>query len=178
MPLADLTALSMKCDWLQAYPIVNICKQTFPIWYMNHLAHECTLHGVEAARSIDQVIKTAEPAAGELAAAISNAVVRIRTEHHGRGPTRAKTYLFDDIILTVMEEGSGVVERTLAEAGDDDLVQTIRSRVQDVMATELSPAIEKITGRQVRAVVSGSQIELDIDCVVFLLEPEDGQPPE
>jgi uncharacterized protein YbcI len=115
---------------------------------------------------------------GEIAAAISNAVVRIRTEHHGRGPTRAKTYLFDDVILTVMEEGSAPVERTLAEAGDDDLVHSIRARVQDAIAGELKIAVEEISTRRIRAVVSGSQIELDIDCVVFLLDTDRARPPE
>jgi uncharacterized protein YbcI len=116
--------------------------------------------------------------AGELGAAISNAVVSIRTKHHGRGPTRAKTYLFDEVILTVMEEGSAPVERTLAEAGDDELVQSIRTRLQEAIADELKAAVEEVSGRHVRAIVSGSQIELDIDCIVFLLEPESAQPPQ
>jgi uncharacterized protein YbcI len=129
---------------------------------------------VEAAGPADQaVIRT-----GELTGAISNAVVRIRTMHHGRGPTRARSYLFDDVVLTVMEEGAAPVERSLADAGDDDLVHTIRARVQDAMAGELKAAVEEISGRRVRAVVSGSQIELDIDCIVFLLEPESAQPRE
>ncbi len=128
--------------------------------------------GVDSAGATDQAIIKR----GELGAEISNAVVRIRTEHHGRGPTRAKTYLFDDVILTVMEEGSAPVERTLAAAGDDELVQSIRARVQDAIAGELKAAVEEISGRRVRAVVSGSQIELDIDCVVFLLEPDRAQP--
>ena len=67
------------------------------------------------------------PSSGELIAAISNAVVRIYAEHHGRGPTRAKTYLFDDAVLTVMEESAAAVERTLAKAGDEQLVRDIRN---------------------------------------------------
>jgi uncharacterized protein YbcI len=79
--------------------------------------------------------------------------------------------VFEDVILTVMEEGAAPVERTLAAAGEGELVHSIRSRVQDAIADELKAAVEQITGRQVRAVVSGSQIELDINCAVFLLEP-------
>ena len=123
---------------------------------------------LDRVRQADEVLGS-----GELGAAISNAVVRIHADHHGRGPTRAKTYVFEDAILTVMEEGAAPVERTLADAGDDELVQSIRSRVQDAIGGELKSAVEGITERQVRAVVSGSQIEMDINCVVFLLEPED-----
>jgi uncharacterized protein YbcI len=130
--------------------------------------------GVQGEGSADQaVIK-----AGELGAAISNAVVRIRAQHRGRGPTRAKTYLFEDVILTVMEEGAATVERSLIDAGQDDLVRNIRSSVQAAMSDELKSAVEEITGRTVRVVVTGSEIEMDIDCIVFLLEPGTAQPRE
>lgn len=110
---------------------------------------------------------------GEVAAAVSNAVVRIHADHHGRGPTRAKTYVFDDVIVTVMEEGAAPVERTLADAGEEGLIHSLRTRVQDAISDELKAAVEEITGRRVRAVVSGSQVEQDIECAVFLLQPAD-----
>jgi uncharacterized protein YbcI len=109
---------------------------------------------------------------GEIAAAISNAIVRIYTEQHGRGPTRAKTHLFDDVILTVMEESAVTVERTLAEAGEEELVQTIRSRVQGTVADQLRASVEEITGRRVRAFLSATEVDPDVKCDVFLLEPE------
>jgi len=112
------------------------------------------------------------PSSGELAAAISNAVVRIYTEHHGRGPTRAKSYLFDDVVLTVMEESAATVEQTLAKAGDEQLVRDIRARVQGAVAEQLRGAVEQVTGRRVRAFMSGSQLEPDVKCDVFLLEPQ------
>ena len=102
---------------------------------------------------------------------ISNAVVRIYAEHHGRGPTRAKTYLLDDAVLTVMEESAAAVDQTLAKAGDEQLVQDIRIRVQGAIADQLRGAVEEITGRRVRAFMSGSQLDPDVKCDVFLLEP-------
>jgi uncharacterized protein YbcI len=113
---------------------------------------------------------------GELASAISNAVVRIYTAHRDRGPTRAKTYLFDDAVLTVMEGSSTQVERTLSEAGDQELVHDIRKGVQSAISEELKRAIEGITGRRVRAFMSGSQLEPDVRCDVFLFEPENPEP--
>jgi uncharacterized protein YbcI len=109
---------------------------------------------------------------GEVAAAISNAVVRIYTEHHGRGPTRTKSYLFDDVVLTVMEESAATVEQTLAKAGDEQLVRDIRARVQGAVAEQLRGAVEQITGRRVRAFMSGSQLDPDVKCDVFLLQPQ------
>ena len=109
---------------------------------------------------------------GEVAAAISNAVVKIYTEHHGRGPTKSKTYLFDDVIVTVMEESAATLERTLTEAGEEELVQTVRSHVQGAVADQLRGSVEEITGRRVRAFLSATEVEPDIKCDVFLLEPE------
>jgi uncharacterized protein YbcI len=120
---------------------------------------------VEQAGSREQTVS-----GGELAAAISNAVVRIYTEHHGRGPTRAKSYLFDDVVLTLMEDSAATVEQTLAKAGDEQLVRDIRARVQGAVAEQLKGAVEQLTGRRVRAFMSGSQLDPDVKCDVFLLE--------
>ncbi len=109
---------------------------------------------------------------GELAAAISNAVVRIFAAHHGRGPTKAKTYMFDDVVVTVMEESAAPMEQTLVEAGEEELVRHLRRRVQSAIEDELKGAVAELTGRRVRAMIGGSQIEPDIKCDVFLLEPE------
>ena len=113
---------------------------------------------------------------GEAAAAVSNAVVRIYARHHGRGPTKAKTYLFDDVILTLMEESAAPVLQTLAAAGEEELVRSVRTRVQSAMAEELKEAVQVITGRTVRALMSGSELEPDVRCDVFLLEPENTEP--
>ena len=120
---------------------------------------------------------TERPAStGESAAAVSNAVVRIYARHHGRGPTKAKTYLFGDVILTLMEESAAPVLQTLAAAGEEELVRNVRTRVQSAMAEELKEAVQQITGRTVRALMSGSELEPDVRCDVFLLEPENAEP--
>jgi len=111
---------------------------------------------------------------GEIGAAISNAVVRITTALAGRGPTRAKTYLFDEVILTVMEGSALPVERTLANAGDEQLVHQVETRIGHVLADHLRAAVEEITGRRVRACISGAQIESDLKCHVFVLDPAPG----
>jgi len=71
-----------------------------------------------------------------------------------------------------MEESAATVEQTLAEAGEKALVQEIRARVQGAVAEELKSAIEQLTGRRVRAFMSGSQIDPDVKCDIFLLQPQ------
>ena len=62
---------------------------------------------------------TAAPARpdGQLAAAISNTVVRALARTTGRGPTKAKTTLGDNGVFVVLQDSLTIGEQTLA---DDD----------------------------------------------------------
>ena len=88
---------------------------------------------------------------GERLAAISNAIVGIFRESYGRGPTKAKTYAFDDYVLCVLEDILTTVERTLVESGEEKLVRDVRLRFQETEAKQSTDAVEKLMGRPVIA---------------------------
>jgi uncharacterized protein YbcI len=90
-------------------------------------------------------------AEGEQLAAVSNAIVGIFSEYYGRGPTRAKTYVFDDNVLCVLEDFLTTVERTLVDNGQEQLVRAVRLRFQDTVQDRLKDAVQEITGRPVIA---------------------------
>jgi uncharacterized protein YbcI len=106
---------------------------------------------------------------GQLAAAISNAIVGIHSKHYGKGPTKAKTYLVDDVVLTVMSDVFTTVERTLIDNGKAELVRDVRTTFQYTMRSEFTDAIQQITGREPRAFISQIDWEADIAVEVFLL---------
>ena len=35
-------------------------------------------------------------------AEVTNAIVRLHRQHYGKGPTRSKSYLLDDVLICVM----------------------------------------------------------------------------
>jgi uncharacterized protein YbcI len=107
---------------------------------------------------------------GQLAAAISNAVVGIHSRHYGKGPTKAKTYLIDDSVVCVMQDVFTTVERTLIEAGKGELVREVRTTFQYSLRDEFIDAVSTIVGRRPRAFMS--QIDCDADMAIefFLLE--------
>jgi uncharacterized protein YbcI len=107
---------------------------------------------------------------GQLAAAISNAVVGIHSKHYGKGPTKAKTYLIDDSVVCVMQDVFTTVERTLIEAGKGELVREVRTTFQYSLRDEFIDAVSTIVGRRPRAFMS--QIDCDADMAIefFLLE--------
>lgn len=108
---------------------------------------------------------------GELAAAISNAIVRISAAHHGRGPSKAKTFILDDVVVTMMQDSAAPIERTLANAGEEALARSVHDRVQDAIGGELKAAVQELTGRRVIALMSASHLEPDVSCAVFVLAP-------
>ena len=86
---------------------------------------------------------------GERLSAISNAIVTIFAECYGRGPTKVKTYAFDNYLVTVLEDILTTVERTLVERGEEDLVRRVRLTFQEAVADRFSSAVAEIAGREV-----------------------------
>jgi uncharacterized protein YbcI len=107
---------------------------------------------------------------GELAAAISNAVVKALARTTGRGPTKAKTTLGENGVFVVLQDSLTVGERTLTDAGQGAVVLDLRRRWQSVMETDLSDEIEQLTGRKVIGFMSDNHIDPDLAVEVFVLE--------
>ena len=114
-----------------------------------------------------------EPKAlGEIRATISREIVRLQAEYYGKGPTRAKTYVFDDLVVVVLEETFTRAEKTLVQRGEADAIQHIRRRFQQQMADDFTGVVEQATGRRVRAFLSETNIEQDVSVETFLLSDE------
>jgi uncharacterized protein YbcI len=64
---------------------------------------------------------------------ISNEIVHLRSEYYGRGPSKAKTYIQDDLVVVVLEETFTPAERTLIDRGEGDPIHDLRRRFQQVM---------------------------------------------
>ncbi|MBA3328615.1 MAG: DUF2294 family protein [Solirubrobacterales bacterium] len=111
------------------------------------------------------------PTGGSVAAAISNAVVRIMSEYTGRGPTKARASIRDDLIVVLMQDTMTKGERSLYAAGDGDLVLQTRARYQHTMSQDLVAAVEMLTERKVIAFMSANHLDPDMAAETFVLEP-------
>jgi uncharacterized protein YbcI len=107
---------------------------------------------------------------GQLAAAISNAIVGIHSKHYGKGPTKAKTYLIDDMVVCVMQDVFTTVERTLIEVDKGELVREVRTTFQYCLRDEFIEAVHDIIGRRPRGFLSQIDCEADMAIEFFLLE--------
>jgi uncharacterized protein YbcI len=109
---------------------------------------------------------------GEMRSTISSEIVRLQAEFYGKGPTRAKTYIVDDLVVVVLEESFTRAERTLAERGEREAIQSIRRRFQQHMRESFTSVVEQATGRKVRSFLSETDIDNDISVETFLLADE------
>lgn len=117
-------------------------------------------------------------AGGTLTAAISRAVVQVTAEYVGRGPTKARTSIRDDVVLVLLQDTLTKAERSLAADGQHKFVLETRSRMQQTMREDLVAAIEMLMERKVISFMSANHIEPDMAAEIFVLEPlktADGQ---
>jgi uncharacterized protein YbcI len=118
---------------------------------------------------------TARPERGQLAAQISREIVQLHARLYGRGPTKARTYVERDYVLSILEEVFTVAERTLIRAGNGEQVMATRTAFQDAMQAEFTDLVETATGRRVRAFVSEVHIGAGLAVELFLFDPEGGR---
>jgi uncharacterized protein YbcI len=111
------------------------------------------------------------PRVGSIAAAISNATVRLLSEYTGRGPTKARTYINENLITVVLQDTLTTGERSLVNNGEIDLVLANRKAYQNTMGSELIAAVEQISGRKVLAFLSDNHIDPDCAVESFVLVP-------
>ena len=123
--------------------------------------------GSDGARALSEPA----PRNSELAE-LSNAMVQLYKDLFGRGPTKTRTsYAGPDVIVSVLENSLTRAERNMVAAGDHERLRNLRMYFQYQYEAEFVGTVERITGRTVRAFVSGVDTKKDVSCEVFHLEP-------
>jgi uncharacterized protein YbcI len=109
--------------------------------------------------------------AGELQAALSNAIVRIMREFYGKGAARSRTMIFDEYVFVVLEDVLTTAEMTLRNGGAGELVRKVRMRFEDLMTSTFVGEVERLTGRTVVAYHSQVVLEPPSCFEIFVLDP-------
>jgi uncharacterized protein YbcI len=104
---------------------------------------------------------------------LSNEMVRIYKEIFGRGPTRTRAdWAGRDAVVCTLEDSLTQAERKMAELGEHQRLREMRTFFQHACESDFRGSVEEITGRSVRAFVSGIDTEKDVAAEVFYFEPE------
>jgi uncharacterized protein YbcI len=108
---------------------------------------------------------------GQASSQISRKIVQIHARLYGRGPTRAKTYVNTDYVMTVLEEIFTPAERTLVDAGRREEVESTRAAFQDTVGKDFIAIVEAAASRKVRGFISAVHLDSEVAVELFLLEP-------
>jgi uncharacterized protein YbcI len=100
-------------------------------------------------------------ASGVMTAAISNSMVGLLHRYTGRGQTRARTTIGENIIVCVMGATLTKGEQTLVHDGKSEVVLHSRRAFQDTIQAEAISAVQELSRRRVLAFMSNNHIDPD-----------------
>jgi uncharacterized protein YbcI len=106
-------------------------------------------------------------------AKIATSVVHVMHEYTGRGPTKAKATINENMVTVLLADTLTSGERTLVESGRANRVIRLRHDYQLVMRDDLVGIVERELDRKVIACMSQNHIDPDLAVEVFVLEPGD-----
>ena len=122
-----------------------------------------------------------EPAAGTRASSLlselAKEMVRLFKDQFGRGPTSARVaWAGPDVLVAILEDTLTPAERNLTRLGEHERLRETRSFFQYASVAEFCEPVERLTGRKVRAFISGIDTEVNgLSVETFVLHPPDAQ---
>jgi uncharacterized protein YbcI len=109
---------------------------------------------------------------GSVRTALANAMVGMKKQFYGRGPTAAKAWILDDYVFVAMEGGLTRNEETLLADGKEDLVRQYRLSFQETVKDSVTTAVEELLGRRVLTYHSQVVFDPPRTFEIFVLEPQ------
>jgi uncharacterized protein YbcI len=108
---------------------------------------------------------------GDLLSDMSNEMVALYKDQLGRGPTRARAnWAGENAMVVTLEDSLTRPERRLVEMGEDARLRDQRTFSQYATIDDFVEVAERLTGRTVRAFVSGIDTQADVCSEVFYFD--------
>ncbi len=106
--------------------------------------------------------------------AVSDEMVRLYKQQFGRGPTVARTnWAGSDTLVVTLEDTLTPAERNLAALGEHQRLRDTRMFFQYATMLGFCAPVERLTGRKVRAFLSGIDTAVDgLSLELFVLHPQ------
>jgi uncharacterized protein YbcI len=110
---------------------------------------------------------------------ISNEIVRVFKSQFGRGPTSARAaWAGTDTLTVILEDTLTPAERNMVRMGEHERLRETRMFFQYASTKELCEPVERLTGRKVRAFISGIDTEAEgLAVKTFVLHPRGSSAP-
>jgi uncharacterized protein YbcI len=112
-----------------------------------------------------------DAANGSLSNEISRGQVVLTKARTGKGPTKTRTYINDDLVVCVLRDGMTQAEKTLVAEGNRQTVRQVRSNLQSSFQPEAVAMVERTMERKVISFMSSDDVDNDVAAELFVLEP-------
>lgn len=119
---------------------------------------------------IQDAVGAPESPHGAVLAQVSNTVVGLYKRLYGKGPTKARSYYLDGVVVTVLRGGLTRAELTLVESGRSEVVSRQRQEFQEAVRDEFINAVGAVLGRRVIGFMSTMHHSPDVSVEVFVLD--------
>lgn len=122
-----------------------------------------------------QALEQSERPGGGVLNGISTEMVRLYKEQFGRGPTKVRSHFAGaDTLICLLEDSMTPVERNMAAMGEHQRLRDMRLFFQHATIDQFTEVVERLTGRSVRAFISGMDTAEDVSAEIFVLVPVRG----
>jgi uncharacterized protein YbcI len=101
---------------------------------------------------------------------ITSELVGLHSKYYGKGPTKARSYMVGDTVVSILEGGFTTVEAMLIAEGQARAVHDVRRSFQSAMEGRFRVVVEKATGRRVIAYMSQTHTDPDLAVELFVLD--------
>jgi len=121
-----------------------------------------------------QALEQSERSGGGVLNNVSNELVHLYKEQFGRGPTKVRSHFAGpDTLICLLEDSMTPVERNMAVMGEHQRLRDMRLFFQHATVDQFTEVVERLTGRKVRAFVSGMDTQEDVSAEIFVFLPVD-----
>jgi uncharacterized protein YbcI len=119
------------------------------------------------------------PLGTSVLAQVANEMVRVYKEQFGRGPTKSRaSWCSGDVLTVVLESTLTPAEQNLVRMGEHERLREGRIFFQYASVREFCEPVERLTGRKVRAFISGIDTAVDgLSVETFVMYPDDVDAP-
>ncbi len=123
--------------------------------------------------NVAQAISPGGLGRGKLLERLTSRLVRCFADHAGRGPTKARTAITDDMVVCVMEDFLTRPERALVGRGRLAEVGRMREAIHEVVEPLAAACVSTVVDQPVEWTVFGLDLDADRLVLTFCLRPED-----
>ena len=108
---------------------------------------------------------------GQIEAEISDAMVRLHRERTGRGPTQARAYIVEDMIIVRLQEVLTPAERQLTgNPHGQSLVKQFHQQMHEIARRSLEQIVEGATGCHVTSIHNDVSTKTGEQVAIYVLD--------